>query len=64
MARLKSADQDQIVNRLIVEIETMDGDEWDQLREQLDARHRAQVDAEAREWADDSVGDEHWDSDR
>ena len=64
MARLSSAEQDQIVNRLIVEIEMMDSDEWAQLREQLDAKHRAQVDDEAREWADDAVGDEHWDSDR
>lgn len=64
MGKLDRDEQDQIVDRLMVEIETMDSDEWEALRGQLDDEHQAQVDEEAREWANDAVGDEHWDSDK
>lgn len=40
-----------------------DEDEIDALYDQLDAEHRSQVDDMIREYADNAVGDEHWDSD-
>jgi hypothetical protein len=64
MARLSKAEQDEIVEQLVSGMETMDGDEWDELRTQLDDEHQRQVTDAAREFADDAVGSEHWDSDR
>jgi hypothetical protein len=60
---LDNDEQDRLVARLSVEVETMDGDEWDALRAQLDAKHRRQLDEEVREWATDAIGDENWNSD-
>lgn len=39
-----------------------DEDEVDTVYDQLDAEHRSQVDDMIREYADNAVGDEHWDS--
>jgi hypothetical protein len=64
MARLSKAEQDEIVEQLVSGIETMDGDEWDELRDRLDDEHQRQVDDAAREFAADAIGSEHWDSDR
>lgn len=61
---LSQDEQDDIVGRLGVGVETMDEDEFDALYDQLDADHQAQVDVSVREFADNAVGDEHWDSDR
>lgn len=64
MARLSKAEQDEVVLQLVLGMETMDGDEWDELRGRLDDEHQRQVADAAREFADDAVGTEHWDSDR
>ncbi len=61
---LSRDEQDTIVGQ-IGEILGRDGDEdeIDALYDQLDAEHRSQVDDMIREYADNAVGDEHWDSD-
>lgn len=61
---LSQDEQDDIVGRIGANIETMDDEEIDELYDQLDAEHRSQVDDSIREFADNAVGDEHWDSDR
>lgn len=64
MAGLPKDQQDEIVNKLAAEIGTLEEDEWDALYDQLDRDHKDEADDIAREFADDAVGDEHWDSDR
>ena len=61
---LSQDEQDDIVSRIGVGLETMDYDENEALRDQLDADHKSQVDDSIREFADNAIGDEHWDSDR
>ncbi len=61
--RLSAREQNEIVNTLAAEIETLTEEEFDALYEQLDGSHQAEVNANVREFADDAVGDEHWDSD-
>ncbi|MFC8921715.1 hypothetical protein [Cellulosimicrobium sp. NPDC057127] len=60
---LSQDEQDTIVGELIEGIETLDEDESDALYDQLDADHQMRVDAAVRRFADNAVGDEHWDSD-
>ncbi len=59
---LSQDEQDDIVSRIGVGLETMDYDEIEALRDQLDADHKSQVDDSIREFADNAIGDEHWDS--
>lgn len=61
---LSQDEQDDIVNRIGAGVETMDSDEIEELYAQLDVNHKMQVDDSIREFADNAVGDEHWDSDR
>lgn len=61
---LSKDEQDQIVVDLAVDIETLSEEEFDDLYQQLDVDHRMEVDQDIREFADNAVGDEHWDSDR
>ena len=56
-------EQDTIVGELIEGIEILEEDEFDALYNQLDFGHRDQVDVAIRQFADNAVGDEHWDSD-
>ncbi|WHP16615.1 hypothetical protein [Cellulomonas sp. ES6] len=61
---LSPDEQDAIIGQ-IGEILERDGGEGEveTLYDQLDAEHRSQVDDMIREYADNAVGDEHWDSD-
>jgi len=61
---LSPDEQDDIVSRIGVGLKTMDYGEMKALRDQLDADHKSQVDESNREFADNAIGDEHWDSDR
>lgn len=61
---LSKDEQDQIVVDLAVGIETLSEEEFDDLYQQLDVDHKMDVDQDIREFADNAVGDEHWDSDR
>lgn len=61
--RLSKAQQDGIVVDLVTGLETLDEGEFDDLYEQLDADHQSEVDRSVREFADNAVGSEHWDSD-
>ena len=63
MGKLSKRDQDQIVVQLAVNIETLSEEEFDELYDQLDVDHQMEVDADVRQFADNAVGDEHWDSD-
>ncbi|MDN3310633.1 hypothetical protein QWJ90_06795 [Microbacterium oryzae] len=63
MAKLNKMQQDGIVVELLTEMGSLDEDEFDELYEQLDAEHQAEVDQGVREFADNAVGSEHWDSD-
>lgn len=60
---LSRHEQDQIVVNLVVGIETLDEEEFEGLYAQLDFDHRGEVDQSIREFADNAIGDEHWDSD-
>lgn len=60
---LSKDQQDAIVIDLAVGIETMDEAEFEELYNQLDADHQMQVNDDVRSFADNAVGDEHWDSD-
>ncbi|MFE5332196.1 hypothetical protein ACFRCG_38020 [Embleya sp. NPDC056575] len=53
-----------IVAELTANIESLPDEEFDDLYNQLDVEHRREVDLVVREFADNAVGDEHWDSDR
>ncbi len=61
---LSKDEQDQIVVDLAVGIETLSEEEFEELYNQLDVDHQMEVDQDIREFADNAVGDEHWDSDR
>lgn len=56
-------EQEEIVAALVNGMETMDKEEFDDLYNQLDTEHKLEVDQSIREFADNAVGDEHWDSD-
>lgn len=56
--------QDEIVENLCGGMETLEAEEFDEFYDQLDRDHQREVDVAAREFADNAVGDEHWDSDR
>ncbi len=60
---LSEAEQDNLVVELAVNIETFTEEEFEERYNQLDNLHKAQVNADVREFADNAVGDEHWDSD-
>lgn len=53
--------QDIIVDQ--VNFETIGTDELEAVFQQLDADHQAMLNEKIRKFADDAVGDEHWDSD-
>jgi len=60
---LSEDEQDAIVAELAVNGETLSEEEFERLYRQLDVGHQIQVNDNAREFADNAVGDEHWDSD-
>ena len=60
---LSEAEQDNLVVELAVNVETYSEVEFEDRYNQLDTEHKAQVNADVREFADNAVGDEHWDSD-
>ena len=64
MTTLSKAEQDNIVVDLAVRVETLTEDEFDDLFDQLDAEHQMEVRQNIREFADNAVGSEHWDSDK
>ena len=63
MEPLSDHEQDEIVTELAVNVETLSEEEFDHLYRQLDIDHQLQVNENVREFADNAVGDEHWDSD-
>lgn len=56
-------EQQAIVDRLIVEVETLDEDERQSLYDQLDVDHQIQASDDLADWADDAVGHPSWRSD-
>lgn len=56
-------EQQAIVDRLIVEVETLDEDERQALYDQLDVDHQIQASDDLADWADDAVGHPSWRSD-
>ncbi|MEV4833405.1 hypothetical protein AB0K05_02715 [Nonomuraea sp. NPDC049486] len=62
--RLTEAQQDGIVGELVEGLESLSEEEFDDLYNQLDVEHQMQVDQSVREFADNAIGSEHWDSDR
>jgi hypothetical protein len=66
MPRLSKAAQDEIVGELAVAMSgpELTEDEFDALYNQLDAEHQMAVRDSIRDFADNAVGTEHWDSDR
>ena len=50
-------------NYLINNLEELDEEEFDQIYNKLDVYDRYEVDDAIREFADQAIGDEHWDSD-
>ena len=61
--KMTKAEQDGIVAELGEEVETLSEEEFDGLYNELDVEHQMQVDESVRSFADNAVGDEHWDSD-
>lgn len=61
---LSSDEQDNLVGELAEGIESLSDEEFDERYEQLDADHKMEVDQRVRAFADNAVGDEHWDSDQ
>jgi hypothetical protein len=45
-------------------MESLGEEEFDDLYDQLDAKHQMEVDQSVRDFADNAIGSEHWDSDR
>jgi hypothetical protein len=62
--RLSKAEQHEIVVELATGVESLSEEEFDDLYDQLDAEHRIEVDQSVRDFADNAIGSEHWDSDR
>ena len=60
---LSEDEQDAIVTELAVNIAALSEEEFEHLYGQLDTAHQIRVDGNVREFADNAVGDEHWDSD-
>lgn len=50
-------------DELIEGIETMDTDEFEEKFSQLDDEDKWDVEESIRNFADNAIGDEHWDSD-
>ncbi|GMR70826.1 MULTISPECIES: hypothetical protein [Lactobacillales] len=50
-------------NYLINNLEELDEEEFDKIYNKLDVYDRDEVDDAIREFADQAIGDEHWDSD-
>lgn len=61
--RMSKAEQDDIVAELTGGFDTFEPQEFEDLYDQLDSEHRMEVDQSLREFVDNAVGDEHWDSD-
>jgi hypothetical protein len=61
--RLSNDEQDGIVAELGEGIETLSEEEFEALYDQLDVEHQMEVTESIREFADNAVGSEHWDSD-
>lgn len=56
-------DEDEIVVELIGNMETMDTDVFEKLYGRLDVDHQIEVDESIREFANNAVGCDYWDSD-
>ncbi|MFF9787157.1 hypothetical protein [Streptomyces nigrescens] len=61
---LTQDEQDCIVVELTTDIESLTEEKLDDLYNQLDTDHQTEVDLAIREFADNAVGSEHWDSDQ
>lgn len=62
-SKLSDDEQNEIVNQLAAGLGSMDEDEFDSLYEQLDSAHQSEVNSDIREYADNAVGSDTWDSD-
>lgn len=60
---MSKAEQDDIVETLLADIENIDTDELDEVYENLDPEHQEEVGAAIREFADNAIGSTNWDSD-
>ncbi|MGZ3140450.1 hypothetical protein ACVDFE_00235 [Lentzea chajnantorensis] len=60
---LSEDQQDALVVDLTVSLGTLPEEEFEQLYQQLDTEHQLLMDTKIREFADNAVGSEHWDSD-
>lgn len=48
---------------LMNSLEELDDDEFDKIYNKLNIQDQEEVDDAIRQFADDAIGDEHWDSD-
>lgn len=60
---LSEEEQDAIVTELAVNVAALSEEEFEALYRQLDTEHQLRVDDNVRQFADNAVGNEHWDSD-
>jgi hypothetical protein len=63
MSDLSDDEQDEIISRLAGGNEYVDEDEFQELYDQLDDDHKLQAENRLEDFANNAVGDEHWDSD-
>ena len=61
--KLTQVQQAQLVIEITTSLDSMDYEEIEPLLEDLDVEHQLQVSDAIREFADNAVGSEHWDSD-
>ncbi|MFO7317117.1 MAG: hypothetical protein C0P75_008680 [Bacilli bacterium] len=59
---INNSKQNEIVAKLMNELEIMDGSEFEDLYNQLDIAHQTIVDAALREYVDCSLSDAYWSS--
>ena len=59
----RDSDQYEILMELRENMETMDSEEFEDKFESLDAEFQSALSDDIRDFADNAIGDEHWDSD-
>lgn len=63
MSELSEGEQHEIVVELTENPAALDDDEWQEMYDQLDEQHQAEVDEAMDEYADDAVGESGWERD-
>ena len=58
--KLSRDEQNEIVNEITSNFDSMESDEYERLYDQLDVDHQIEVDDAAHQYADDAIGTPHW----